>query len=57
MNEGTKQEANNLIDLVEDSVKDLDKFSVANDDCFSSEVYEMYELVKRARRQLGGGVK
>ena len=50
MTEETKQEANQLIDLVADAVADLERFSVENDDIFSNETYEMAELIKRARR-------
>lgn len=47
-----KELANNLIDLIEDAVKDLDKFSAYNDDSFNSQVDKFYELVKEARRQV-----
>lgn len=46
------QEAHALLDILQDQVSDLDSFSVDNGDMFSSEVYEMFELIKRARRQL-----
>jgi hypothetical protein len=46
------REANDIIDLLEDTVDDLSRFSVDNDDKFNSECYEMYELIKRARRNI-----
>lgn len=47
-----KTEAHDILQVIEDTVDDLAKFSVDNDDCFNSEVYEMYELIKRARKQI-----
>lgn len=50
--EDTREDAFDIIDVIEDGVDDLSKYSVYHDDCLSSEVIEMYELIKRARRQL-----
>lgn len=47
-----KQEALDILKVIKDNVDDLARFSVNEDDCFNSEVYEMYELIKRARKQL-----
>ena len=50
--EDTKQDALKILDIIEDAVDDLDKYSVYHDDSLSSEVYEMFELIKRSRKQL-----
>jgi hypothetical protein len=50
--EGINNDANLYIDFLEDALQDLDRFSVENDDVFSSEVYEMRDLILRARKQL-----
>lgn len=55
MNKLSKEEldqANLSIDGIDDITDGLDRFSVEHDDLFSSEVYEIRELVKRARRLL-----
>lgn len=47
-----KTEAQDILKVIEDAVDDLSRFSVENDDCFNSEAYEMYELIKRARKNI-----
>ena len=46
------KEANELIDLVRDAIKDLNHFSVDNDDIFNPQTYNMEEILKDCRKQL-----
>lgn len=52
MNTENTQEAQDIIDNMEDVLGDLNGWSIDNDDVLSSECYEIQELIKRARRQL-----
>jgi hypothetical protein len=45
-------EANNLIDSVEDAISNLSYFSVRHDDMFADQVSDLEEDIKQARRQL-----
>lgn len=47
-----KEDAHDLIDIIDDAVQNLDRWSVDHDDVLNSEVLEMFELIKRCRRQL-----
>lgn len=42
-----KQEAKLLIYIIRDSVNDLDRFSVENDDIYNAEVDELRSLIKK----------
>ena len=46
------QEANDILSVLQDANDDLDRYSVRHGDWFNSEVYEINELIKRARRLL-----
>lgn len=48
----TISEAELILDVIEDSIVDLDNLSCENDDVFASEVEQMYELVKRCRKSI-----
>ena len=50
--EDDKEEASDLIAIIQDALDDLDKYSAYHDDIFNSEVYEIGELIKRMRQQL-----
>lgn len=52
LTEEQKKEAHKLIDLIQYAIDDLSYFSVRKDDIFLSEVYQMEEQVKNARKQL-----
>lgn len=46
------KQAKSYIDILEDQVSDLDKFSVENDDLFDVQVVTLKEIVKDLRKQL-----
>jgi hypothetical protein len=52
MSETELDTANDLIDIVEDSISDLSYFSVRHNDIFADQVSALEENIKRARQQL-----
>lgn len=54
LTEEQRQEADQLIDLIEDAVYDLSYFSARHDDLFNLEVSQMEEQIKNARKQIYG---
>lgn len=51
-NEEMADEANDLIDAIEDAITDLSYFSVRHDDIFSDQVGDLEEDIKRTRQQI-----
>ena len=45
-------EANNLIDSIEDTISNLSYFSARHDDIFAGQISDLEEDIKRARQQL-----